>query len=72
MRADGSRPGKITSGGFDVEPVFSPDGQRIAFGRIAGVTAAGYQLEALYVVDVDGTHLRQVVPPLPGLEHPDW
>jgi Tol biopolymer transport system component len=24
------------------------------------------------VVDVDGTHPRQVVPPLLGLEHPDW
>jgi Tol biopolymer transport system component len=72
MRADGSHARQVTSDGFDVEPVFSPDGKRIAFGRITGVTAAGDQLEAVYVVDVDGTHLRQVVPPLAGLEHPDW
>ncbi len=72
MRADGSDARQLTSGGFDVEPVFSPDGHRIAFGRITGVDVQGFQLEAIYVVNTDGTHLREVVPPLPGLEHPDW
>ena len=72
MRADGSDARQLTRGGFDVEPVFSPDGRRIAFGRITGIDAQGAQLEAIYVVNRDGTHLRQVVPPLPGLEHPDW
>ena len=71
MKADGTGARRVTRGGFDVEPVFSPDGRRIAFGRITGDSAAG-QLEAIYVVDVDGTDLRQVVPPRPGLEHPDW
>ena len=34
MRADGSHKRQLTRSGFDVEPVFSPDGHRIAFGRI--------------------------------------
>jgi Tol biopolymer transport system component len=69
MRADGSHKRQITRGGFDVEPVFSPDGRRIAFGRITN-DAEGEV--AIYVVGVDGRHLREVVPPRVGLEHPDW
>ena len=72
MRADGTGARQLTSGAFDVEPVFSPDGRRIAFGRITGVDAQGFQLEAVYVINTDGTHLREVVPPLADLEHPDW
>jgi Tol biopolymer transport system component len=72
IRADGSDARQLTSGGFDVEPVFSPHGSRIAFGRITGVNYQGFQMEAIFMVNTDGTHLRQVVPPLPGLEHPDW
>ena len=71
MRTDGSDVRRITTGGFDVEPVFSPDGTQIAFGRITGDAPTG-QLEALYVVNVDGTGPREVVPPRVGLEHPDW
>jgi Tol biopolymer transport system component len=52
--------------------VFSPDGTRIVFGRITGVTPQGNQLEALYVMSTDGTRLRQIVAPRAGLEHPDW
>jgi Tol biopolymer transport system component len=70
MRADGSHKRQLTSGGFDVEPVFSPDGRRIAFARIT--RDAEIADEAIYVVRTDGTHLRQVVPPTFGLEHPDW
>jgi dipeptidyl aminopeptidase/acylaminoacyl peptidase len=69
MRADGSHQRQLTRGGFDVEPVFSPDGRRIAFGRITN-DAEGEV--AIYVVGVDGRHLREVVPPTVGLEHPDW
>lgn len=69
MRADGSHKRQLTRGGFDVEPVFSPDGRRIAFGRITN-DAEGEV--AIYVVGVDGRHLREVVPPTVGLEHPDW
>src|SRR5204863_3927995 len=32
----------------------------------------GDQLEALYVINADGTRLQQIVPPRAGLEHPDW
>src|SRR3954454_14228007 len=71
MRADGSDARQVSRGGFDLEPVFSPDGRRIAFGRILGEVPEG-QLEALFVMDADGTHVRQVLPALPGFEHADW
>lgn len=71
MGADGSEPRMITEGAIDVEPVFSPDGSRVAFGRIVGDSPEG-QLEAIYVVNSDGTGLREVVPARAGLEHPDW
>jgi Tol biopolymer transport system component len=72
MRADGSHARQLTRNGFDVESVFSPDGTRIVFGRITGATPQGDQLEALYVMNTDGTRLHQIVPPRAGLEHPDW
>ena len=71
MRSDGSAARQITNGAIDVEPVFSPDGARVAFGRIAGDSPAG-QLESVHVVKTDGTGLREVVPARAGLEHPDW
>jgi TolB protein len=72
MRPDGSDTRRITRGGFDVEPVFSPSGAKVAFGRIAGTNASGDQLEALDVVNVTGKLLRRVIPARAGLEHPDW
>jgi Tol biopolymer transport system component len=72
MRADGSKARQLTSDGFDVEPVFSPDGSQIAFARITGTSPSNTQLSAIYVVNTDGTQLRQIVAALPGLEHPDW
>lgn len=51
--------------------MFSPDGSKIAFGRIGAQSPAG-QLEALYIVNADGPGLREVVPARAGLEHPDW
>ena len=71
MRADGSDARMLTEGAIDVEPVFSPDGSKLAFGRIVGDSPQG-QLEAIYVVNADGTGLREVVPARAGLEHPDW
>lgn len=53
MRADGSDAHQITHDALDVEPVYSPDGTRIALGRIAGDSPAG-QLEAIYVINIDG------------------
>ena len=72
MRPDGSNKRRITHIGFDGEPVFSPDGRRIAFGRITGFNANGDQLADIYVIGINGKHMRRVVAPLPGLEHPDW
>lgn len=71
MRADGSNPRQLTRGAIDVEPVFSPGGTKIAFGRIIGDSPTG-QLEAIYVINCDGSGIREVVPPRAGLEHPDW
>jgi TolB protein len=74
MNSDGSHPRQVTSGGFDVEPVFSPDGRYIAFGRIVGPTSPTdfNANEAVYVVRTDGTGLHEVVAPRPALEHPRW
>lgn len=73
MHTDGSHPRQVTRGGFDVEPVFSPDGQQIAFGRIIKPTDPNeFQPEAIYVVRTDGSDLHEVVPPRAGLEHPAW
>lgn len=71
MGSDGSNPRRITTGAIDVEPVWSPDRTRLAFGRITGDSPQG-QLEAVYVVNADGTGLQEVVAPRAGLEHPDW
>ena len=71
MRADGSDARQLTEGAMDVEPVFSPDGNQIAFGRLISDSPAGW-LEAIYVMNADGTGLREVVAPRPALEHPDW
>jgi Tol biopolymer transport system component len=70
IRPDGTGTRQLTRGGFDVEPVYSPDGRQIAFGRITH--DANIATVALYVMHTDGTHLRQVVPSTFGLEHPDW
>jgi len=74
MGVDGSQPRQVTRGGFDVEPVWSPDGQQIAFGRIVAPTSPTdfSQNEGVYVVRTDGSDLHEVVPPRPGLEHPAW
>jgi Tol biopolymer transport system component len=74
MNSDGSHRRQVTRGGFDVEPVFSPDGRQIAFGRIVGPTSPTdvTQSEAVYVVRTDGTDLHQVVAPRRALEHPRW
>ena len=41
-------------------------------GASPASTPQNFQLEAIDVINTDGTHLRQVVPPLADLEHPDW
>ncbi|MFL5738501.1 MAG: TolB family protein [Actinomycetota bacterium] len=72
MRSNGSHATQLTHGGFDVEPVFSPDGSRIAFGRITKpADDPTLQREAIDVMHVGGTHVRRVVAPS-DVEHPGW
>ena len=72
IRADGTDARRVTSGGFDLEPVFSPDGTRIAFTRITNPGEGDPQIQSLLTVNRDGSDLREVVAPRAGLEHPDW
>jgi Tol biopolymer transport system component len=72
IRADGTGARRVTSGGFDVEPVFSPDGTRIAFSRITNPGEGDPQIQSLLTVNTDGTDVREVVAPRAGLQHPDW
>lgn len=57
--------------GQSIPTTASPDGTRIAFGRITG-DSPERQLEGIYVINSDGSRLREVVAPRAGLEHPDW
>lgn len=73
MDADGSNPRALLSAadaGTDWEPVYSPDGTRIAFTRDVqgpqGITSA------IHVVNVDGTGVRAVTPFADYVEHPRW
>ena len=77
LNMDGSgrrnRRARVTSGGFDVEPAFSPDSSQIAFTRIVDDGDDDHpQVNSLHVVNTDGTDLREVLPARAGLEHPDW
>ncbi len=58
INADGSGEREITStSGFDFFPVWSPDGNKIAFVR--DETGSGIS-SSLYVIDVEGTNLRRL------------
>jgi Tol biopolymer transport system component len=55
------------------DPVFSPDGKRLAFGRqVSGFSKpAGHK--AMYVIDIDGSHLRRLTPWAENDgDHPAW
>jgi Tol biopolymer transport system component len=68
MSADGTKPIRITrSRGVDErEPVFSPDGRRIAYTRVT----RGQWPPQIYVMDADGRHARQLT--VNGGTHPSW
>ena len=53
--------------------MFSPDGKRLVFERIAsGFTANGGK-HAVFVIDADGTHLRRLTPWAESSgDNPDW
>jgi TolB protein len=57
-RADGSSVTALVTSDFDdVSPALSPDGRRVAFGRN---TADGSTALGAYVVNIDGTGLKQM------------
>jgi hypothetical protein len=62
MNRDGSGLKKLTDGEY---ARWSPDGQSIAFQRRLGLRS-GLYVGGLYVMDVDGSNERQLIPPL------DW
>jgi Tol biopolymer transport system component len=61
-------------GYLDKEPSYSPDGTRIVFVRDRQLVDAGASRdrEALFVVDVDGSGLRQLTPWSEGVGTPSW
>jgi TolB protein len=70
MRQLTSNPFAAT-GGFDGGPQYSPDGTQIAFARIKAFRAHT-ALSAVFVVNVDGTHLRRLTPFKTNSANPDW
>ena len=77
MDADGSHRRQLTqlsrpTSSEDGEPVWSPDGKRIAFVRLNS-TATPRNKHAIFVINVDGTGLRRVTPwQMQAGDHPDW
>lgn len=75
IRTGGGDPTPIVEGPtFDVSPVISPDGSRIAFDRLVGAetNAQGGMscapcTQAIYVVNADGSGLRDLTPGLAGV-----
>jgi TolB protein len=75
MNSVGSNPHPVMNAavaGFDVEPRFSPDGTRIVFSRIRKYAGNGFQQEAIFVINADGSNLRQLTAWGIAEEHPGW
>jgi len=52
----------------DLEPVYSPDGSQIAFESFGRRGVLG----AIYLMNPDGTNIRQLTPAVTGGFRPDW
>lgn len=76
MNADGSEQTRITHDpGDDSGPTWSPDGSRIAFAGLRDVDGAVDAPEEnyeIYVVDADGSDLRQLTDNTAWDVEPDW
>jgi Tol biopolymer transport system component len=67
-------------GWFDIDPIWSPGGQWIAFSRIKSVTPVGpahgrpreRAISALFLVHPDGSGLRRLTPWGIDIVSPDW
>lgn len=73
MEADGSNPRALLDpddSGSDWEPVFSPDGSRIAFSRFKEGPEG--EVSAVHVANADGTQVRRLTPFDGIVEHPRW
>jgi TolB protein len=77
MRADGSHVRRLTQVGADPntvqpyvddDPVWSPDGDRVAFQR----TRSRHNEHAIFTVRLDGTHVRRLTPWRLDCASPDW
>ena len=64
--ADGSDLRHVTTGHFDVEPAWSPDGTQIAFARFSK------DKSDIYVVNDDGTGLRAITDTEDFAAQPAW
>ena len=81
MKVDGSAITRLTNPGplHDVQPVYSPNGNKIAFVSDR-LSPAGEHDQDLYVMNVDGTHITRVVtgltiggcPDDDNCVNPDW
>ena len=70
MRADGSGARRLTHGGEELAPSWSPDGSRIVF---SGRTPDGDDaLFSLYTIWPDGTHLIRLHTPNAWWDSPSW
>ncbi len=59
--------------GDNTQMVVSPDGRHIAFQRQNSPLVAPADGTAVFVVDIDGTHLRRITPwSMDAGDHPDW
>jgi TolB protein len=57
---------------FDVGPQFSPDGTQILFIRIVKEEGFGFQQQAVFIMNSDGSNVRQLTSWGLGAEHPSW